>query len=178
MRIVERIFEGALWRSRFFTIIAVIASVVLGLGVLYMTTVDVIQLVVRMATYADPALTSEARAALRLSSLGEVIGAVDGYLLSAVLLLFGLGLYELFVNKIDEAEGSDFARRLLLISSLDDLKDRLARVILLILAVKFLQQALKLKYESTQDLLFLAVGIILIGGSIYISHLRSGNGSH
>ena len=48
--------------------------------------------------------------------------------------------------------------------------------ILLILAVKFLQQALKLKYESTTDLLFLALGIVLIGGSIYISHLRSGNG--
>ena len=176
MRIIERIFEGALWRSRFFTIIAVIASILLGLGVLYMTTIDVAQLLGRVITYGDPALSNEARTALRQATLGEVVGAVDGYLLSAVLLLFGLGLYELFVNKIDEAEGSDFARRLLLISSLDDLKDRLARVILLILAVKFLQQALKLKYESTTDLLFLALGIVLIGGSIYISHLRSGNG--
>ncbi len=71
---------------------------------------------------------------------------VHGYLLFAMFVLFGLGLYELFVNKIDEAEGSDFARRLLLISSLDDLKDQLARV-------------------------------ILIGGSINVSHLRSGNGT-
>jgi uncharacterized membrane protein YqhA len=174
MKTIERLFEGALWRSRYIVVVAVVASLLVAVGVLFMTTVDVVHLAGVVITYGDPALSTDARAALQLEVISDIIAAIDGYLLSAVLLIFALGLYELFVNKIDEAEGSEFARRLLLIRNLDDLKDRLARVILLILIVKFLQLALKVKYQTTQDLLFLSIGIILVGGAIYISHLRSG----
>jgi uncharacterized membrane protein YqhA len=178
MKLLERIFEGVLWRSRLVILAAVVASVLVSIGVLYMTTVDVVHLGADVLSYGSPALSNEARDALRLQVLSDIIAAVDGYLLSAVLLIFGLGLYELFISKIDAAEGSDFARRLLLINSLDDLKDRLARVILLILVVKFLQQALRLKYQDTQDLLFLSIGIILVGGAIYLSHLRTNGSEH
>jgi hypothetical protein len=47
------------------------------------------------------------------------------------MLIFALGLYELFVSRIEIAEGSEFAERRLLIRSLDDLKDHLAKVVLL-----------------------------------------------
>jgi uncharacterized membrane protein YqhA len=73
------------------------------------------------------------------------------------------------VNKIDAAEGSEFAERLLLIRSLDDLKNRLANVILLILIVKYFQAALNLKYETAADLLSLAIGVILIAGALFLS---------
>ena len=69
--------------------------------------------------------------------VAHVVEVVDGYLLAAIMLIFALGLYELFVSRIEIAEGSEFAERLLLIRSLDDLKDRLAKVVLLILVVKF-----------------------------------------
>jgi uncharacterized membrane protein YqhA len=173
MRILEQLFEGALWHSRLVVIVAVVASVLVGIGVFYMTTVDTVIMLSHLAQYADPSLTTELRTSLRLSLVAEVVAIVDGYLLAAILLILALGLYELFVNKIDIAEGSAFASRLLLIQSFDDLKDRLARVVLLILIVKFFQQALRLKYNDTQDLLFLALGILLIGGALYLTRHHS-----
>jgi uncharacterized membrane protein YqhA len=175
VKFIERIFETILWNSRLIIIVAVIASILVALAMLVMTTVDVLFLLGRVLTYVNPALSVEGRDVLQLQILGDIVTAIDGYLLAAVLIIFGLGLYELFINKIDQAEGSDLARRLLLINNLDDLKDRLARVILLILVVKFLEQALKIKYTNTQDLLFLALGILMIGGAIFLSHLRSGH---
>jgi uncharacterized membrane protein YqhA len=110
-----------------------------------------------------------------LETISEVVGILDGFLLGAILIIFALGLYELFVNKIDAAEGSEFAGRLLLIRNLDDLKDRLANVILVILIVKFFQQALKMHYDVPVDLLYLAIGIILIGGALFLtSRAKSG----
>ncbi|NJN96397.1 MAG: YqhA family protein [Anaerolineales bacterium] len=172
MKQVEQLFEGALWHSRLVVIVAVVASVLVGFGVFYMTTVDTVIMLSHLVQYADPGLATEARATMRLSLVAEVVAIVDGYLLAAIMLILALGLYELFVNKIDEAEGSEFANRLLLIRSFDDLKDRLARVVLLILIVKFFQQALRLKYADTVDLLFLAIGIVLIGAAIFLSHRR------
>ena len=48
-----------------------------------------------------------------------IIKVVDEYLIGAILIVFSLGLYELFVSKLEAAERSEAAPRLLLIRSLD-----------------------------------------------------------
>jgi uncharacterized membrane protein YqhA len=165
----ERIIERILWNSRLVVLVPVLASIILAFGAFIVTTVDAVLLLWQMISYLDSSLTESARDAMRLTVISDVVTVVDGYLLAAILLIFALGLYELFISKINEAEGSEFASRLLLIRSLDDLKDRLANVILLIIIVKFFQQALNLKYTSVADLLSLAVGIILIAGALFLS---------
>jgi uncharacterized membrane protein YqhA len=99
---------------------------------------------------------------------------VDGYLLATIMLIFALGLYELFVSRIDVAEGSEFASRLLLIRSLDDLTDRLAKVVPLILVVKFFEYALRGDYKEPLHLLYLALGTALVAAAIRLSHGKSG----
>jgi uncharacterized membrane protein YqhA len=98
-----------------------------------------------------------------------VVEVVDGYLVATIMFIFSLGLYELFVSRIDAAEGSEFAQRVLLIRSLDDLKDRLAKLVLLILVVKFFEHALILKYTGPLDLLQLAGGVLLVSLALYFS---------
>jgi len=167
MQTFERLFEALLWSIRLVIVLPVVVSLVLGFGVFLTTTVDALTLVGDMLAYGG---TDEAaRNALRLETISQVVAVVDGYLLAAIMLIFALGLYELFVNKINQAEGSEFAARLLLIRSLDDLKNRLANVILLILIVKFFQQALSIKYSSPLDLLALATGVVLIAAALYLS---------
>jgi len=166
---LEQAFEAILWNSRLIILLPVVLGLILAVGMFVVTTVDAVGLVGQMLSYINPALDETTRSALRLANISETVAVVDGYLLAAIMIIFSLGIYELFVNKIDRAENSEFATRLLLIRSLDDLKDRLANVILLILIVKFFQQALSLKYESPTDLLALAVGVILIAGALYLS---------
>lgn len=169
MKAIERFFELILWNARLIVLVPVVFSLILSVGIFLTTTADVLALLGRFAQYLDPALASEARAALQIENIAKVVAIVDSYLLAAIMFIFALGMYELFVNRIDIAENTPFAARLLLIQSLDDLKDRLANVILLILIVKFFQLALKLKYETTLDLLILSVGVVLIAGTLYLS---------
>lgn len=169
MKPLEQFFETMLWNARLIALLPVVVALLLAIGVFIITTVDAFTLLGSMISYLAPITDSATRSELRLDTISEVVGIVDGYLLAAIMLIFSLGLYELFVNKINHAEGSEFATRLLLIRSLDDLKDRLANVILLILIVKFFQQALTQKYQSVVDLLLLAVGVALIATALYLS---------
>ncbi len=163
---VERLFERILWSSRLVVVVPVVASVVMAIAAFYLGTVDVVYLVTHLASYAD---ISRPHANTRATLLAAIIRALDDYLLAAVLLIFALGLYELFIGKIDAAERDETASRLLLIRSIDDLKDRLAKVVLLVLIVEFLQSALAKPPTGALDLLYLAIGIALIGVALYLT---------
>jgi uncharacterized membrane protein YqhA len=167
---LEKWFESFLWKSRLIVVAAVIASLLTGIGVFYIATVDAWFLLVHLLDYASPALDAAARAQLRSESIAHVVEIVDGYLLATVLLIFALGLYELFISKIDEAEGAEVSSRILVINSLDDLKARLSKVILMILIVKFFEFAIEMEYQSAIELLYMAGGIALIGLALYLSH--------
>ena len=166
---MERLFERILWSSRLVVVVPVVASVVMAIAAFYLGTVDVVYLVTHLASYADPNASASAHALTRVKLLTSIIKAVDVYLLAAILLIVALGLYELFIGKIDAAEREEFASRLLLIRSVDDLKDRLAKVVLLVLIVEFLQHALTVPFKNALDLLYLAVGIALIGLALYLT---------
>lgn len=169
LMMVERLIETILWNSRLVVLVPVFACILLAFGFFIVTTVDAVVLLWHMIAYLDPSLGDAARTLMRGEMISNIVGVVDGYLLAAIMLIFALGLYELFINKINLAEGSEFASRLLLIRSLDDLKDRLSNVILLIVIVKFFQQSLAMKYTNTSDLLILALGVALIAGALYLS---------
>lgn len=164
-------WKQGLWQSRLVILVIVIASVLLALGTVVFVSVDVVYALGKMVTYAGP-LNESARSTLRLDILGEVVGIVDGYLLAATLIIFALGLYELFIGDIAAVEQSPVAARLLHVQSIDDLKDKLGRVVLVILVVKFFQQALELKYQNPLELVYLAVGTALMGLALYLTSGR------
>jgi len=170
MKPLERTFERGLWQSRLLVLLAVVASTALALGTFYMATVDVVLLLGNLLPYASSTLDPTARSALRDTTVAGIIKAVDAYLIAVILLVVALGLYELFINKIDPSERAARTRpRLVQVESLDDLKDRIAKLILLVLIIEFFQYALKLEYATPLDLLYLAVGILFIGGALYLS---------
>jgi uncharacterized membrane protein YqhA len=170
MPMIERAFERALWASRLIVLVPVVVSVMLSLAMVLVASVDAVRLIGALGPFLRAGVSGDVAYSLRLAIIGNVIEVVDGYLLASILLIFAMGLYELFVSKIDAAERSEVASRLLLIRSMDDLKSRLASVVLLILVVKFFQQALRLKYESPLDLLYLGLGILLIGGALFLGY--------
>ena len=175
---MEKLFESLLWRSRLVVLVAVVASLVVSLTMFYVASIDVLTLLGHTLHYHEMQLDPAARDILRASIVADVVEVVDGYLLAAIMLIFALGLYELFISRIDIAEGSEFAARLLLIRSLDDLKDRLAKVVLLILVVKFFEYALALKINSALDLLWLGLGIALVAAAVLLSHGKPAASKH
>ena len=69
--------------------------------------------------------------------IGKVVGGIDYYLIGIALLIFGYGIYELVVSDIDprQQDPSDLRRNLLNIDSLDSLKQKLTKVIIVALIV-------------------------------------------
>jgi uncharacterized membrane protein YqhA len=169
-RLIEAVFEAALWNSRFVVVVAVVASVAAALGVFYVVTVDVYYSLLHLLHYADPSLSEAARQEMRNNTLTHVVEAVDGYLLATVLIIFALGLYELFVSDLDVARRSRAASKVLVIDTLDDLKNRLAKVILMILVVKLFESAVRTRMDTALELVYLGGAIALVGVALYLTH--------
>ncbi|HYJ19739.1 MAG TPA: YqhA family protein [Burkholderiales bacterium] len=170
MRKLERLFELGLWNSRFIVVIAVVASMAAAIAVFWITSVDVWYAVTHIVGYADPALSAAERRSLHDDTVTHVVEVVDGYLLATVMLIFALGMYELFVSDIDEARGSRTSSKILLIETLDDLKTRLAKVILMILIVSLFEHAVKMDMKTPLDLLAFGGAIALVGLALYLTN--------
>jgi uncharacterized membrane protein YqhA len=170
MKFFESLFEGSLWNSRFIVLFAVTGSMLAGVAIFFMATVDVVLLFGHALHYADASMADEARKALHDSTVSHIVEVVDGYLLATVLLIFSLGLYELFISDIDQAHGSKASSKILVIGSLDDLKSRLAKVIIMILIVTLFEEALNMKVTAPIDLLYLGGAIALIALALYLTH--------
>lgn len=170
MKFLESVFETLLWNSRFVIIVAVVGSLLSGFAIFYMATVDVVNLFGHALHYADSSLTDEARKALHDSTVTHIVEVVDGYLLATVMLIFSLGLYELFISDIDQAHGTKSSSKILVINNLDDLKSRLAKVILMILIVTLFEEALNMTLSTPLDLVYLGASIALIALALYLTH--------
>jgi uncharacterized membrane protein YqhA len=162
-------FETALWNSRYIVIIPVIACVLLAVLLVVLVTAEAIQLPGHLIAFIDASLNGETRSKIYSDGIANIAKIIDGYLFATIMLIFAMGLYELFISKIDIAEHSEVAERILLIRSIDDLKDRLAKVVFLILIVTYFEYALRATYDSARDLLSLAGGIILVAGALWLT---------
>ncbi len=165
---IENAFESFLWNSRLVVFVAVIGSLLTAFGMFYLTFVDVYYTLIHLMDYAT--LDAHGRQELKATTVAHVVSSVDGFLLGTIMLIFALGLYELFISKIDIAEKSQGASKILFIRSLDDLKDRLAKVIVMILIVMFFEQAIFLKPTGPLELLYYSLAIMLIAAALYFSH--------
>jgi uncharacterized membrane protein YqhA len=171
MGLLEKYFEKMLWGSRFMVLSAVISSLLLSLTLFVVTAIDVGSLVMHLGDYLSA--TIEVRKELKIEMVAHAVGAIDGFLLATILLIFSLGLYELFISDIDEAQNSKRSSKVLVINSLDDLKSKLAKVILMILVVTFFEVSLTMTFANALDLVYFAFGILMVSLALYFSHKQS-----
>ncbi|MBE8189987.1 MAG: YqhA family protein [Candidatus Thioglobus sp.] len=167
MKLVEKYFERLLWNSRQMVLTAVISSLLLSLLLFVITALDVANLLSHLTDYFAASATG--RKEMKIEMVAHTVGAIDGFLLATILLIFALGLYELFISEIDEAKDSSHSSKVLVINSLDDLKSKLAKVILMILVVTFFEVSLSMEFPNALDLLYFACGILLVSLALYFA---------
>jgi uncharacterized membrane protein YqhA len=84
------------------------------------------------------------------------------------MILFSFGLYELFISDIDIArEDEERESKILAIHSLDQLKDKISKVIVMVLVVGFFQKVGLTGYNSPLELLYLALSITAVAVGLY-----------
>lgn len=162
---LEKIFENGLWSTRFMVVLAVIFGLLGAIILFVVASVDVFNTAgYVISTYVHHAHPDH----FHEDVVGGIIGAVDLYLIGVVMLIFSFGLYELFVSEIDAAkdkEGED--NKILAIHSLDQLKDKISKVIVMVLVVGFFQKVGHTEYSGALEMLYFALSITAVAVGLF-----------
>jgi uncharacterized protein (TIGR00645 family) len=149
--------EQILWQSRWIVLPAVFASISAAVALVVLGTYQIWG-ALQKTWYL---FSGGGGKNLDKDIIVQIVSAVDTYLIATVLLIFGVGIYELFIGKISATE-SEATSKILMVKSLDQLKDKLVGVIIIVLIVTFFKEAVALSYGDIASLLWLSVGIFLV----------------
>jgi uncharacterized membrane protein YqhA len=161
----EKIFESGLWGSRFMVLSAVVFGLIGAISLFIVASFDIYDtakyVLMTYVNHTHPQNFHE-------DVVGGIIGAVDLYLIGVVMLLFAFGLYELFISDIDPAKGdTERENKILAIHSLDQLKDKISKVIVMVLVVGFFQRVGHTEYNGALEMLYFAISITAVAIGLY-----------
>ncbi|MCL5427069.1 YqhA family protein [Halomonas sp. NPDC076908] len=162
----ERRIETALWNSRFLVMLAVVPSLLGSLMLFIVGTVDILKVVRDVMSYYLFGGVQD----IHDSLVPDIIIAVDIYLIAIVLLIFGLGVYRLFVSRIDQAEESSL-RHPFNVASLDQLKDKIARVVILAVIIEFFRAVVDIRFSTPLEAIYLAISVLALAAALYLMSL-------
>ena len=152
-----------LHKTRYISIIAVFCSL---LGSILMFLIGIYRTYLAYAYFFNyEAISSESgRDKIGDLATGAIIKSVDSFLIGLAFLIFGYGIYNLFVRNIRPEETAEF--HWLKINSMTKLKILLVEVIILILFVKFINVVILNINELTWQILLIPVSILLLALSL------------
>jgi uncharacterized membrane protein YqhA len=162
---IERRFERWLWKFRLIAILPVLMSLVSTAAAFIGGTSEILHALQRLLDHAPD--NNKALAEL----LGELVGGVDLYLIGIALLIFGYGVYELLISDIEAARqtrGEGNGNGLLDIRSLDALKEKLVKVIVVALIVAGFKAMLVFPITTPSNLLVFSASVLLLALSAYL----------
>ena len=168
---LELILERGLWRFRLVAILPVFMSLVSSLVTFVLGTKEIIKALwmlndhQQFKTYVG-------------ELLGSIVSGVDLYLIGIALLIFGYGVYELLISPIDPARDDDnLGNGLLDIRNLDQLKEKLVKVLVVALIVSAFKAMLTLPIDTPSSLAFFCLSVLLLALSGWLvtgeSHVRA-----
>ena len=160
---IERSFERWLWRFRLIAIVPVLMSLLSTAAAFVCGSREILHALNLLLDNAP----DDSKAIAKL--LGTLVGGVDLYLIGIALLIFGYGVYELLISEIEAARGPDSGSNGLLdIRSLDALKEKLVKVIVVALIVAAFKSMLIFPINDTTNLLVFSGSVLLLALSAWL----------
>ena len=132
--------------TRYIVVLAVISCLALSAFLFVAATAGTVTVIIEKAAKLG---SEKATKELAITAIEQA----DNFLIATALLIVGIGLYELFIGPVTQPEW-------LLIKSIDDLKDKLINVVVVVLAVTFLRYVTL--WDGTTDVLTLGGAIAVV----------------
>ena len=177
---LERFIETFLWRFRLVIMLGVVGLLISSLVVFIVGSLSTFHLVYLLVdSILHHGLHLETATYNKM--IVEVITIIDDFLLGIVLMIFGLGTYDLFISRIDPATEQDDVRpHWLVFNSMEELKSVLGKVVLMILTINFLRLVVETPdgFTKASDLTYLGVAILCVSGALWLSHGKDIDASH
>ncbi|MEQ6917265.1 YqhA family protein [Halomonas aquatica] len=162
---LERRFEAFLWSSRLMVLLAVVPALLGALVLFLIASLDMLAVLGdtwRYYTTGGPDIHK--------SVVTDIIVAVDIYLIALVLMIFGMGVYKLFVSRLEPVEGRD-PNHPFNVHSLDQLKDKIARVVILAVIIEFFRAVVGINFDSPLEAIYLALSVLALALALYLMAL-------
>lgn len=148
--------EPFLFKFKYFALLAVVGSLIISITLFFFGIYEVFHLFYLLLEGDE-----------KIVEL-SVLGTVDLFLFGMVMLIFAFGSYNLFISKLDhiEADTSDeIVPKWVKVKNFGELKTIFIKVIIMILAIIFLELVIVNFHEFKKDvyaILIIPVGIVLI----------------
>ncbi|XP_049355765.1 uncharacterized protein LOC125820376 [Solanum verrucosum] len=172
LQIVEENIEKVIYSCRFFAILAVWGSLI-GSFLCF----------IKGCTYVTASFQEYFRS--RANVILLLVEAIDIYLLGTVMLVFGMGLYELFISNLDKLkstseENSPYQSNLfgmftlkerprwLEIKTISGMKTKVGHVIVMLLLIGLFEKSKKAVINTPLDLLCFSASVLLCSGCLYL----------
>lgn len=165
--LMEKIFERGLWSSRYIIVLAVVFSVISAMSLFFIGSYEIVYTLLQ-----DSPLSANHQGHSHIKLMSKIIGAIDLYLIGVVLLIFGFGIYELFISKIDIARKSPDVT-ILEVKNIDELKNKIIKVIIMVLIVSFFKKVLDMNYDSPLEMMYFALSIFALSLGVYLINKKN-----
>ena len=152
---LENQIESILWKSRFLVLIPVIVGVLIFLVLLLGILIKLYKLLQQFVTHW-----------FNEEIISFVISIIDISLLAMIVLMFTWWIYELFVDEIDVEDDHKSKAKTLIVKDIDELKEKVGKVIIILLIVRLFKQILMYKVFDIKDILILALSILVLALSL------------
>lgn len=161
---LESIFEAALWKFRLIAVLPVLMTAITSLTTFVLgikETLHSIKLVFLALDKENASVTDV---------LGEFVGGVDLYLVGIALLIFSYGTYELLISDVSPGRTGDENqfKGVLDVKSLDDLKEKLVKVLIVALLVVAFKSMIALPIPDNLSLLYYSLTLLLLTFSAFL----------
>ena len=143
MRAVKRVLES----GKYLVLVAVLSSLVAAAAAFTLGLIKTVAVLMEVAR----TLGSDPLTVVRL------IEVMDKFLIAVGLYIFAVGLYDLFFEELD-------LPKWLQVHSLSDIKARLSSIIILVMAITFLERLVA--YREGTSILVLAAAVTLVAGTL------------
>ena len=159
-------------QQRLLTFMTVGVSFLLALLVLLLTVADIQAMLGHLSQLADQNLTTDMRIMLDIEIAAEaskVLLDIHLFLVFALLSISGLRLLYVRESKMGAVWFLEVVPRLFLAHNLTGLRRWLVGIILVRVTLRLIQQTLRLAYEPTTDVTYLAILVVLLIGAWVLS---------
>lgn len=164
------LFQKMLSITSYFVYLPVFFGIVGALALIVIATLDMFFMFGHLINFT---LSGHYPESLHADIVSDIIGAIDLYLIAIVLVIFSFGLYELFITELSEYDKKIRLPAILEIHSLDELKDKLAKVIVMVLLVSYFKKVLYTNYTGALEMLYFAISISVLSFGVYLLRKES-----
>lgn len=165
---LELKLESILWRFRLVAIVPVVMSLTSTLISFAIGTRDIANSLMEFLFHSGGEDSSK-------HILAGLVSGIDFYLIGLALLIFGYGIYELLISEIDayrEQTNVEESNGLLDIRNLDELKQKLVKVLIVALIVTAFKSMISRPLKDVNSLLTFSVSLALIALSGFLISVK------